>query len=89
MEEEHRVPNYLKKYVVDQNYDQYTPRDHAVWRFIMTTAENFFARHAHHIYLEGLRKAGIPLELLDQQGAAERCGWRRLRRAAHHQRPQF
>ena len=34
-------------------------------------------------------KAGILLQLLDQQGAAQRCGWRRLWRSAHHQCPQF
>jgi len=28
-------PKHLLQFAVDQRYDDYTPVDHAVWRFIM------------------------------------------------------
>ena len=29
------LPKHLLQFAVDQRYDDYTPVDHAVWRFIM------------------------------------------------------
>ena len=29
------LPKHLLQYVVDQEYDQYTPVDHSVWRYVM------------------------------------------------------
>ena len=29
------LPKHLLDYVVDQNYDQYTHIDHAIWRYVM------------------------------------------------------
>ena len=29
------LPKHLLQFAVDQRYDEYTPVDHAVWRFIM------------------------------------------------------
>ena len=57
-----RVPIHLKSYVVDQDYEKYTARDHALWRFIMMNAKNFFTEHAHPSYLNGLELTGIPLD---------------------------
>jgi hypothetical protein len=30
-----RLPKHLKQFIVPQDYDQYTPIDQAVWRFVM------------------------------------------------------
>lgn len=57
-----QLPHYLKSYVVEQNYEKYTPRDQAVWRFIMKNSQEFFSQFAHPIYLHGLQKTGVPLD---------------------------
>ena len=56
-----RLPEYLKEYVVEQNYEKYTPRDHATWRFIMRQARAYFKDHAHDLYQLGLEKTGISI----------------------------
>ena len=55
------IPNHLKKYIVSQNYDDYSIVDHYVWSFIMDISIPFFKKHAHHSYFEGLQKTGITL----------------------------
>ncbi len=30
-----QMPKYLKRFIVDQDYDRYTPRDHAIWCYVM------------------------------------------------------
>ena len=55
------LPSYLFPFVVEQKYDDYTARDHAVWRFIMRQARELFKQSAHSIYLDGLAKTGIPI----------------------------
>ncbi len=56
------IPNHLKKYVVDQNYDRYTPIDQATWRYILRQLKDFLSKNAHECYLEGLEKTGISSE---------------------------
>ena len=55
------IPKYLKKYIVNQNYNKYSYIDHACWRFIMKISLAFFSQHADKIYKEGLEKTGITL----------------------------
>lgn len=54
-----RLPKHLQKYIVDQNYDNYTAEDHAVWRYMMRISFHYLSKHAHPAYIEGLKKAGI------------------------------
>jgi len=54
-----KIPNHLKQYIVDQEYDRYTIIDHKVWSFIMNISIPFFKKHAHSSYFEGLNKTGI------------------------------
>ncbi len=56
------LPNHLQKYVVDQNYDRYTPIDQATWRYILRQLKDFLSQNAHECYLEGLEKTGISSE---------------------------
>ncbi len=56
------LPPYLKKYCCDQDYEAYTTRDHAAWRFIMRQNREFFRKHAVSIYEEGLHQTGIPID---------------------------
>ncbi len=53
------LPDYLRQFIVDQNYDAYTAQDHAVWRYVMRRNFNFLRKYAHLIYFEGLTKTGI------------------------------
>ncbi len=57
-----RLPEHLKKYIVDQRYMDYTSIDHAVWRYIMRQSYHFLNKHAHAAYFEGLKKTGISIE---------------------------
>ena len=57
-----RLPKHLLKLVIDQPYDNYTPQDHALWRYVMRQNVRFLGKVAHGSYLEGLKKTGISLE---------------------------
>jgi phenylalanine-4-hydroxylase len=57
-----RLPKHLLQYVVDQNYDHYTPIDQAVWRHVMHKNVKYLPTVAHHSYLEGLNLTGISTE---------------------------
>lgn len=74
-----RIPEYLWAYVVEQNYDKYTPREQATWRFIMRQSKEYFSRHAHSVYLDGLEQTGIPLERIpdidEMDEKLSRYGW--------------
>ena len=56
------IPNHLKKYIVSQNYDDYSIIDHYVWSFIMGISVPFFKKHAHSSYLIGLQETGITID---------------------------
>jgi phenylalanine-4-hydroxylase len=57
-----RLPAHLRRYVVDQDYASYTPRDQAVWRHILGQLRGHLASKAHPVYLEGLEATGISAE---------------------------
>ncbi|HWR81954.1 MAG TPA: aromatic amino acid hydroxylase [Candidatus Deferrimicrobium sp.] len=59
-----RLPNHLKQFIIDQNYDGYTPIDHAVWRYVMRQNYNFLKDNAHAAYVDGLRRTGIGIEAI-------------------------
>jgi phenylalanine-4-hydroxylase len=74
-----QLPTYLKKYIFEQRYENYTPRDHAAWRYIMRQNRAFFGRHAVPVYLEGLKKTGIPVDRIPRITEMDDClaelGW--------------
>lgn len=74
------IPKHLKPYIVPQKYDQYTPIDHACWRYIMKLSKDFFADNAHPVYLEGLSKTGITTERIpkisEMDDKLKKFGWR-------------
>ncbi len=57
-----KLPKYLQKYIVRQNYNQYTYLDHACWRFIMRINKEYFSKNAHSKYLEGISDTGITID---------------------------
>ncbi|HVF72566.1 MAG TPA: aromatic amino acid hydroxylase [Chthoniobacterales bacterium] len=56
------LPKHLLQFAVDQRYDEYTPVDHAVWRFIMRQNTFFLKEYAHKVYFQGLLETGISFE---------------------------
>lgn len=57
-----QLPAHLKQFMVPQHYEDYTPVNHAVWRYVMRLNTDYLSRVAHEAYLEGLKKTGITLE---------------------------
>jgi phenylalanine-4-hydroxylase len=56
------LPKHLLQFAVDQRFDDYTPVDHAVWRFIMRQNGFFLKEYAHKVYFQGLLDTGISFE---------------------------
>jgi phenylalanine-4-hydroxylase len=56
------LPRHLLQFAVDQRYDEYTPVDHAVWRFIMRQNIFFLREYAHKLYFQGLLDTGISFD---------------------------
>lgn len=77
---QHDLPPHLQRYVVDQDYASYTPRDQAVWRHILKRLKSHLETRAHSIYLRGLDETGIELDeiprLETMNAKLERLGWR-------------
>ena len=73
------LPNYLKRYVVEQDYEAYTPQEHATWRYIMRRSRSFFSRNAVSTYNNGLVQTGIPIDRIprisDIDAKLKEFGW--------------
>lgn len=75
-----KIPKHLQKYIVEQNYDRYTPEDQEVWRFVMRQLKSFLAQHAHSAYVSGLSLTGISIDeipkisIMDEK--LKNFGWR-------------
>jgi len=73
------LPSYLKRYVVPQRYDRYTPVEHATWRYIMRRARDFFSRHAVPAYVDGITKTGMHMDRIpkidDIDAHLQEFGW--------------
>jgi phenylalanine-4-hydroxylase len=57
-----RVPRHLRRFVVEQDYAQYSAIDQAVWRFVLLQAYAHLKHAAHRAYREGLVATGISIE---------------------------
>ncbi|MEQ9278695.1 MAG: aromatic amino acid hydroxylase [Balneola sp.] len=57
-----RLPEHLKQFIKPQNYEDYTPIDQAVWRYVMKRLVSHLSKVAHDSYLEGLKKTGVSLD---------------------------
>lgn len=73
------LPDHLKKYCVDQNYERYTSIDQATWRYCLRQLKDFLSVHAHPCYLEGLEKTGISEDQIpkieDMSQKLQEFGW--------------
>src|SRR4051812_15394071 len=57
-----RLPMHLRQFIVEQHYENYTPVDQAVWRYVMRQNYNYLRNVAHPAYVEGLAKTGISID---------------------------
>ena len=57
-----RLPAHLKQFIKPQNYEEYTPINQAVWRYVMRKNVDYLSRVAHSSYLDGLRQTGISID---------------------------
>ena len=73
------LPAHLKRYLVEQRYDSYTPRDHAVWRHILARLRRHLEPRAHPVYLRGLEQTGIDVDAIPRletmNARLEKLGW--------------
>ncbi|REE89106.1 phenylalanine 4-hydroxylase [Paenibacillus taihuensis] len=74
-----QIPPHIKKYVAEQHYDQYTPINHAVWRYVMRQNHHALKDRAHPAFVEGLRSSGIVTEQIPRVSEMNAClakiGW--------------
>lgn len=74
-----KLPAHLRQFVVSQDYDNYTPVDHAVWRYVMRKNLAYLSKVADASYLKGLVKTGITIEYIpnvkDMNTILGKIGW--------------
>lgn len=59
-----KLPRHLRQFIVDQNYDKYTPVDQAVWRYVMRQNYSYLKDVAYYPYIKGLQRAGLSIEYI-------------------------
>jgi phenylalanine-4-hydroxylase len=57
-----RLPKHLKQFIKPQVYEDYTPINQAVWRYVMRKNVAYLSKVAHNSYLEGLQKTGLEID---------------------------
>jgi phenylalanine-4-hydroxylase len=73
------LPPHLRRFSVAQDYEAYTPRDHAVWRHVLGRLTAHLATCAHPRYLAGLAATGIAVDRIpsldEMNEKLARFGW--------------
>jgi phenylalanine-4-hydroxylase len=57
-----RLPSHLKQFIKPQDYNDYTPINQAVWRYVMRKNVDYLSKVAHNSYLDGLKKTGLEID---------------------------
>lgn len=74
-----RLPKHLKQFIKPQDYQDYTPINQAVWRYVMRKNVDYLSKVAHESYLEGLRKTGLEVDSIPNMYGMNRIlkeiGW--------------
>lgn len=74
-----RLPTHLKQFIKAQDYEDYTPINQAVWRYVMRKNVDYLSRVAHESYLDGLNKTGISVDSIPSMYGMNRIlkeiGW--------------
>lgn len=73
------LPEHLKQFIVEQNYEDYTALDHAIWRYVMRQNYYYLKDIAYYPYIPGLAAAGLSIEkipnLQEMNDALQKIGW--------------
>ncbi|MDH4379869.1 MAG: aromatic amino acid hydroxylase [Vampirovibrionales bacterium] len=73
------LDDHLRRFVVPQQYEDYTPTDHDTWRRIMSLLHPIWLECAHSDFLAGLEQTGISLDAIPHIEAIDTClqtvGW--------------
>ncbi len=59
-----KLPKHLRQFIVEQNYEKYTPIDQAVWRYVMRQNYSYLKHVAYYPYIKGLNRAGLSIEYI-------------------------
>ena len=74
-----KLPKHLHKFVVNQPYEEYTPQNQAVWRYVMRMNIDYLSKVAHASYVKGLEATGISVEEIPRMDGMNRIlkeiGW--------------
>ncbi|MEQ6123542.1 aromatic amino acid hydroxylase [Pseudotenacibaculum sp. MALMAid0570] len=74
-----RLPPHLKQFIKPQNYEEYSPINQAVWRYVMRKNVEYLSKYAHESYLKGLEKTGIEIDTIPSMYGMNRIlkeiGW--------------
>ncbi len=74
-----QLPKHLKQFIKPQNYEDYTPINQAVWRYVLRKNVAYLSKVAHHSYIDGLKKTGIEIEQIPSMYGMNRIlkeiGW--------------
>ncbi|HAA20884.1 MAG TPA: aromatic amino acid hydroxylase [Cytophagales bacterium] len=74
-----RLPQHLKQFIKPQEYDEYTPINQAVWRYVMRKCVYYLKEYAHKSYLDGLEQTGVGIESIPSMYGMNRIlkkiGW--------------
>jgi phenylalanine-4-hydroxylase len=74
-----KVPAHLRRFVVQQDYAQYTAADQAVWRFVLLQTHARLVETAHPAYRGGLAATGISVDRIpgidEMNDRLARFGW--------------
>ena len=73
------LPSHLLQYIVDQDYEAYSPVNHSVWRYVMKQNLNYLPKVIFGDYLNGLNEAGITIDkipnLYGMNRILQKVGW--------------
>jgi phenylalanine-4-hydroxylase len=74
-----RLPKHLKQFIKPQDYNNYTPINQAVWRYVMRKNVDYLSKVAHESYLDGLQKTGLEVDSIPNMYGMNRIlkeiGW--------------
>lgn len=74
-----KLPKHLKQFIKPQNYEDYTPINQAVWRYVMRKNVSYLSTVAHSSYLDGLKKTGLEIDSIPNMYGMNRIlkeiGW--------------
>ena len=79
MSESAPVPPHLRRFVVEQDYAQYSEVDQAVWRYVLLQTYDRLQHTAHPAYRDGLAQTGISVaripRIAEMNESLRRFGW--------------